>query len=296
MTRKIEINDKQTVGSPESHTGGWQGGNGEARGEPGLPTKDSLADELTSYAGAILGMDNAVIKFEGSGSISGNKVTDCSTAGSSRTGIFLQGSGQLTFILQADNDIYTIQDDIADEAGAVRSVKTTSVTGNTGLDGLSTDGGDGVWNIEQTGGGKLVINGQNLLSGDMTIEGILDLSNCSNTSGSNSFKKLTLENGATLLLTPASAVTGLKVTSLSLLDNATIHLNGNSRIVITENVSFPPDEFSITLDSTGFELNKPVQVITWSEPLSTIPTINVNKGYQCSVSADMKSINITKIS
>ncbi len=150
-------------GGGGSGNGGFGGGGGSG-GQPGFGggTGDVGIDGGggggAGMGGAIFVVEGGSLTIGGTASTSGGAVA----GGDSKsllhgsafgTGLFLQGTGTLTFDPAADETV-TIADVITDQVGS----------GGTGNDAKS-------WNLIKTGDGTLVLSGENSYSGTTTVSG-----------------------------------------------------------------------------------------------------------------------------
>jgi len=296
-------------GSPGGKAGspgceGFGGGIGSFAGEQaanigaGGPGGASANGGGAGFGGAIFAMDNASLVIQGDGSVSGgtaqggtnvvvanNASTTMRAGAGAGAGIFLQGSGLLTF---SPVDQYTVNDTIADEYGVVGTGAAFACDPHTGPDGQAAGGGTGKWGLAMTGAGTLTLNGSHAFSGPLTVSaGTLDISGYENTGGGD----LVLSSNVTLILRPATVGSGVQFGNV-LAATVALLLNGNCRILVA---TLQATTLNLELDSTGFAANVPVPLIqTTSQPIPAGLIVNLPAGYTSSIAQDTLYVTLNQ--
>lgn len=164
--------------------GGGGGGGGGFGGSGGLAgfgggagaAGGGLGGGGAGMGGALFVSEGGSVVVSGDVTIDGGNVTGGTgfEAGSAfGSGLFLQGSGSITFAPGAE-DTQTIADDIADQTGSGGS-GTYATGGPSCTPGAATPcgsySGSGSWSLVKAGSGTLILSGDNTYSGGTSING-----------------------------------------------------------------------------------------------------------------------------
>ncbi len=240
------------AGAAGGGSGGGQGGSGSVMGAG------------AGFGGGVFAMGSASLNFAGTGAISGNGANAGASMGDfpatgAGNGIFLQGSGTLYFHGEP-TDVYTVSDQICDEAGAVALSLTYPRYGgpwnNDGIgpDGLAFAGGDGAWRVIIQSDGTVEFSGSQAFSGSIKISsGTLDLSGATNMTVSG----VKVANGAALTVRPETAVS-LPLGKLTVEGD----LNVNDFTALTASSAEIKDNASINFTNTGSSGSVSVTILT----------------------------------
>jgi autotransporter-associated beta strand protein len=162
--------------------------------------------------GAIFVVEGGTLNLQGNLSINGNTVAGGAggtggtggTAGSAfGSGLFLQGSGTLTFDPGA-MQTQIIGNVIADQSGSIPVSTNFAAGGPTCTIGVGCAGysGAGSWALNKAGAGTLVLNGDNSFTGGVTINGGTISAGHNNALGTGTFtvlgSTLDIQNGITI--------------------------------------------------------------------------------------------------
>ncbi len=164
-------------GGPTGGAGGFGGGGGGNFSS----TTFGGGGGGSGMGGAIFVVEGGTLNLQGNLSINGNTVAagaggtggSGATAGSAfGSGLFLQGSGTLTFDPGA-MQTQIIGNVIADQNGSIPGSPNFAAGGPTCTVGVGCAGysGAGSWALNKTGAGTLVLNGNNSFTGGVTING-----------------------------------------------------------------------------------------------------------------------------
>jgi hypothetical protein len=271
---------------PQRHNCGGDGG-------PGAPG-GAASGGGAGFGGAIFVMDNATLQFNGTAlsiagcqAIGGAAASGGTNGAGAGAGIFLHGSGTLQL---APYGTLTISDPIVDEAGS----GIASVPSGFGPDNLPYSGGDGVWGVSISGGGTVVLQGQQAFSGQLTVSNntTLDLSDCVSLQANS----ISIETNASLIQKPKQPMQSpIQLKAISLGYIADFSLNGYSSIAV-ESLTCPSGtatEIQLNLDQTGFTPGKPVTVLQSNQSLPTL-TVQVNNGFTYNIEGNSISITMSQ--
>lgn len=292
-TLPTTITDPQT-GSPANGNNGGSGGNGG----DGVPPGGGAG-----FGGAIFVMDNATLRVDGAGTLSGgNAVGGTSinpgmSGAAAGVGAFLHGSGELTFSPD-QNLTYTVSDQITDEQGLVATTSVQPVDEQSdGPDGLPRGGGHGSWDVTMFGEGTLALVGTQAFSGQIKIHtGSVDLSNYTSAIKNN----LVMDDQTRLQYLPSGGVQEpqLYLSDLTISGSVTLAVNANTSILVN---SILPSEVSapttivIAPDPASFNgVTRQVQVVTTNQVIPPSVQLQYPPDFTVHFTEDAKGIVVAR--